>query len=224
MATNPKIAAVTLSPTIGRLLGHPLYNPIYEAASELGLPVVIHRGIDAITDAPTGIAAGAPYTFAEYQTLSPLSVTTNMMSLITNGVFARFPRLRFYVVGVGVLWAEAMLLRIDTLWRSLRRDFPWVIEPPSEYFARQVRIGLYGLELGSPDTLRRLFEHKPHLRELLCYGSGYPSWDTAWPAKVKDVVPAEWHGDVFHVNAERWFRWPPREHEPAVVASERAAR
>src|SRR5207248_161100 len=42
MAQNPKIAAVTLSPSIGRLLGHPLYNPIYEAAAELGLPVVIH--------------------------------------------------------------------------------------------------------------------------------------------------------------------------------------
>jgi uncharacterized protein len=211
MAEHPQIAAVTLSPSIGRLLGHPLYNPIYEGAAELGLPVVVHRGIDTITDAPTGTAAGPPYTFAEYHTLAPLALMTNIMSLATNGVFARFPSLRFFIVGGGLAWVDSLLLRIDALWRSLRRDFPWVHEPPSAYFDRQVRISAYGLERGAPDVLGRLCESKPHLRELVCYASGYPSWDTVWPEEIETLFPAEWREDILHGNAEQWFRWgaPP---------------
>jgi uncharacterized protein len=220
MAAHPKIAAVTISPTIGRLLGHPLYYPIYEAAAGLGLPVVIHRGIDTITDAPTGTAAGAPYTFAEYQTLAPLALMTNVMSLITNGVLARYPELRFYVVGGGLGWVDSLLLRIDTLWRSLRRDFPWVHEPPTEYFRRQIRISTYGLERGSPEALQRLVERKPHLRQLVCYGSGYPSWDTVWPEDIEQLFPADWREDVFHGNAEQWFRWHPADQQPTAAAVE----
>ena len=223
IAKHPQIAAVTLSPSIGRLLGHPLYNPIYEAASELGLPVVLHRGIDTMTDAPTGTAAGAPYTFAEYRTLAPLALMTNVMSLVTNGVFARYPKLRFFVVGGGLSWVDSMLLRVDTLWRSLRRDFPWVTEPPSTYFARQVRISTFGMETGSPETLRRLLELKPHLRDLLCFGSGYPSWDSVTPDQVRELLPADWHEDVMQGNAERWFRWNGPDHVAEPTVSEAAA-
>lgn len=207
VATHPRIAGVTLSPSVGRLLGHPLYNPIYEAAAELGLPVVLHRGIDTMTDAPTGTAAGAPYTFAEYQTLAPLALMTNLMSLITNGVFARYPELRVFVVGGGLSWVDSMLMRMDTLWRSLRRDLPWVTEPPSAYFARQVRISSYGIESGSPDILRRLVDAKPHLRELICFGSGYPSWDSLDPGEVEQLIPPDWREDVMNNNAAAWFRW-----------------
>jgi uncharacterized protein len=222
VAEHPQIAAVTLSPSIGRLLGHPLYNPIYEAAAELGLPIVVHRGIDTMTDAPTGTAAGAPYTFAEYQTLAPLALMTNVMSLVTNGVFARYPDLRFYIVGGGLGWVDSMLLRVDTLWRSLRRDFPWVTEPPSTYFDRQVRISTYGMESRTPDTLRRLTELKPHLRQLVCFGSGYPSWDSLGPDDVRALLPIEWHDDVMHNNADGWFRWDgPR--APSAVGARVAA-
>jgi uncharacterized protein len=220
VAENPKIAAVNLSPSIGRLLGHPLYNPIYAAAEELGLPIVIHRGIDTITDAPTGVAAGAPYTFAEYRTLAPLALMTNMMSLVTNGVFARFPDLRFYIVGGGLFWVDALLLRIDTLWRSLRRDFPWVVEPPSAYFDRQVRISTYGMETGTPENLRRLLEHKPHLRQLTCFGSGYPSWDSLHVEEARTLLPVEWHDDVLDGNAEAWFRWDGVRRTSTARASE----
>jgi predicted TIM-barrel fold metal-dependent hydrolase len=206
VAASPKIAAVTLSPSIGRLLGHPLYNPIYEAAAELGLPVIVHRGIDTMTDAPTGVAAGAPYTFAEYRALAPLALTSNITSLVVNGVFARYPKLRLFVVGGGLAWVEAMLLRIDTLWRSLRRDFPWVHEPPRAYVERQLMLSSYGIERAS-DNIRRLVERRPQLQHMVCYGSGYPSWDTQWPEELEQLFPAEWHADVFSDNADRWFRW-----------------
>jgi predicted TIM-barrel fold metal-dependent hydrolase len=219
IGSHPKIAAVTLSPTLGRLLGHPIYNPIYKAASELGLPIVLHRGIDTMTDSPSGTAGGAPYTFAEYQTLAPLALTSNITSLVVNGVFARFPDLRVFVVGGGMMWVDSMLLRIDTLWRSLRRDFPWVHEAPREYFKRQVRISTYGLERTRPEVLARLFEGNPEYREFTCYGSCYPSWDTGWPEDVEALFPAEWHQDVLHDNADAWFRWGPRA-APASAGAE----
>ena len=210
VAANPRIAAVAVSPSIGRLLGHPLYHPIYAAAAELGLPVVLNRGIDAITDAPTGTAGGAPYTFAEYRTLAPLALMTNVTSLVVNGVFERFPDLRVYVSGGGITWLDAMLLRVDTLWRSLRSDFPWVKEAPSEYLRRGLRVSTYGIEAGVPETLRRLAERKPHLREMLIYGSGWPRWDTTGPDAVAELLPADWRDEVFGANAASWFRWESR--------------
>jgi uncharacterized protein len=210
VAANPRIAAVAVSPSIGRLLGHPLYHPIYEAAAELGLPVVINRGIDAITDAPTGTAGGAPYTFAEYRTLAPLALTTNITSIVVNGVFERYPALRLYASGAGITWLDAMFLRVDTLWRSLRSDFPWVKEAPSEYLRRGLRVGTYGIEAGAPDTIRRLAERKPHLREMLVYGSGWPRWDTTGPREVAELLPTDWHEEVFTGNAAGWFRWESR--------------
>ena len=53
-----------------------------------------------------------------------------------------------------------------------------------------------------PDTVRRLFDQRPHLRNLVCYGSGYPSWDTIWPETVEELAPADWHADLLHNNAE----------------------
>lgn len=207
VAENPQVAGVSISPSIGRLLGHPLYHPIYAAAAELGLPIVIKRGIDAITDAPTGTAGGAPYTFAEYRTLAPLALATNVTSLIVNGVFAGYPELRVYVIGGGITWVDAMLLRVDTLWRSLRRDLPWVTEAPSEYLHRNLRIGTYGIESGAPDAVRRLCEQRPHLRDLLIYGSGWPRADAARREEVAALLPAEWHAQVFGENAATWFRF-----------------
>jgi predicted TIM-barrel fold metal-dependent hydrolase len=200
-------AALFAINAIGPLAGHPVYHPIYEAAAEVGLPIVFHRGLDALPDMPTSIAGGAPGSFAEYMTMSPAAVINQLMSLITHGALPKYPDLRVYLVGAGVSWIPGVLRRMELMMRSLRREIPWVREEPTEYFERQVRVSTYGIELGAPAALERLFASHPGLADVLCYGSGYPSWDTAAPADVSDVLPAEWHDRVFHDNAAEWFRW-----------------
>ena len=47
----------------------------------------------------------------------------------------------------------------------------------------------------------------PDLEDLLVYGSGFPSWDMATPAEMRDALPAGWHAKVLAENAAGWLRW-----------------
>ncbi len=50
---HPRIAeALFVANGAGKPLGHPVYDPIYEAASEVGLPVAIHIGGDTFLSEP----------------------------------------------------------------------------------------------------------------------------------------------------------------------------
>ena len=70
---NPRMAAVHLGVSgLARPFGHPSYAPIFEAAHELGLPIVIQSGADQTVEAPAAVAsAGTPGTFAEFRVLGP---------------------------------------------------------------------------------------------------------------------------------------------------------
>ena len=206
---HPQIAGVLMGAGIGKLFGHPLYYPIYEAAVELDLPIVVHRGLDAIpeTELSAGPAGGPPMTFAEYDTIAPLAVINQVMSLITNGVFTRYPALRVCVVGTGIAWVPGWLRRMELIFKALRREVPWVRRTPTEYFYEHVRVSTYGIERGRPESLTNFVSIHPELRELICYGSGFPSWDTTGIAEAESLFPDSWHASVFADNAERWFRW-----------------
>lgn len=209
VGSNPKIAGVLMGAGLGKLFGHPLYYPIYQAAAELDLPIVIHRGLDAIpeTETSSGPAGGPPLTFAEYDTISPLAVTSQVLSMITGGVFERFPRLRVCLVGTGVTWIPSWLRRLEILYKAERRDVPWMRRHPTEYVQRHVRVSTYGLELGGRGMLQRFLAVHPELSELLVYGSGYPSWDTDPISDIENTFPVDWHDAILGNNAQSWFRW-----------------
>ncbi len=210
--SHPQIAGVLLAANaIGKSFGHPLYHPIYEAAIENDLPVIIHRGGDGLMDQPSMPTAGAlPLTFAEYSALSAGALASHVSNLISMGVFETYPDLRIHVVG-GIAWVPGLLYRMEIAWLGHRREVPWVRESPEDYFRRHFRISTYGLELASrPGTIERLARAFPPFAELVCFGSGYPSWDTISVADVARVFPAEWNPDILAGNAERWFRWGSR--------------
>jgi predicted TIM-barrel fold metal-dependent hydrolase len=209
---HEKMVAVLLAANgLGKLFGHPVYHPIFEAAAELDLPVVIHRGGDAVPDsAPaSAVAGGPPLSFVEYSTVAPVALFSHILSIVSNGVLLRYPNLRICVTGAGVSWVPGMLRRLELAWTALRREVPWVKESPTETFHRQVRVSTYGLERdGGRDIVRRMAEQHEELGRLFVYGSGYPSWDTLTPADIKETFPAEWHERILSENAEEWFRWP----------------
>jgi predicted TIM-barrel fold metal-dependent hydrolase len=208
LAPNPKIAAALFATNaIGQLAGHPIYHPIYEAAAETGLPVIFHRGLDALPDVPVAPAGGPPGSFAEYIAMAPSAQISQLVSLLTNGVFAKYPELRVYFVGAGVSWIPGVIRRLELMMRALRREIPWVTESPTEYFERQIRISTYGIERGAPEALDRLFTTHPFLETFLCHGSGYPSWDMTGPEEVAELFPESWRASVLHDNAAGWFRW-----------------
>lgn len=75
-------------------LGQKCYWPIYEAASECGLPVAVHPGAECRGMA-NGFVAGAPSTYLEWHTNIPQNYMGHLTSLLCEGVFEKFPKLKF---------------------------------------------------------------------------------------------------------------------------------
>jgi predicted TIM-barrel fold metal-dependent hydrolase len=208
---HPQMVGVLMAGNgIGKPFGHPLCLPIYEAAAELGLPVVIHAGGDAVPDATTQTAAGGlPATFGEYRALAAQSLMTHLVSLVGQGVFERLPELRVVFAGAGVAWIPSLLWRFDTNYKGFRRETPWVKEHPSAYFRRHARVATFPLDAPQDRAgLIRSLEAFRGLEDVLCYGSGFPDRDSDLADEVRDALPEDWRRRVMHDNADALFPWP----------------
>jgi predicted TIM-barrel fold metal-dependent hydrolase len=214
VGAHPRIVGALMAANgLGKLFGHPAYHPIYAAAAELDLPVMLHAGGDAIPDALTHpTAGGLPSTFGEVSALAFSAMMTHVQSLIVQGVFEKYPDLRVVAAGAGTAWIPGLFFRLDVNWRGLRREVPWVRRVPSEYFREHVRVTTWPLDRpAEPERLVRLLNAFGGAEDLLCFASGYPHWNADTAADVAARLPEAWHAKVFHDNAAAWFRWPERE-------------
>jgi predicted TIM-barrel fold metal-dependent hydrolase len=216
IGAHPQIVAVSLGTnTLGRKFGHPVYNPVYEAAAELGLPLVLQLGSDASAlvesfAAPTG--GGAAATHGEWRALGNHSHMSHVASLIYQGVFVRYPGLKLLLIGGGAAWIPGYLARLDYWHKALQLDVPWLDEQPSETFLRQCRVTTWGLESpADPERLVKLLSTlpEPGASQLLIYTSRYPKGDAEPLESLRARLPESWHRGIFRENAESFFRWPP---------------
>jgi predicted TIM-barrel fold metal-dependent hydrolase len=101
---HSQVCAVAVPP-IAMALGNRYWWPVYEAAQELDLPILLHvTGAEGIYAGAPMPAGGQPDTYIErYVTLSQ-AAEANLTSLIMNGIFERFPRLRVLFVEYGFVW------------------------------------------------------------------------------------------------------------------------
>ena len=220
VGTHPRMVGVLMGANgTGLLSGHSHYFPIYKAAAELGLPIVIEAGLESnIYTLTHHSAGGPPVTYAEYRILADQALTGHLGSLIAQGVFERFPGLKVLVMGAGADWLGPMMTRFDFKFDSHGREVPWAPKRPSHYLRESVRFTTYPLDVESdPGLLVKLLQTVDGIEDLLVYASGYPNWDAELVAGVQHTLPAEWHAKVFHDNAAGFFAWPSaseKDHQP----------
>jgi uncharacterized protein len=212
LGDNEQFVAVALGANgLGRPFGHPVYQPIYAAAAELGLPLVLQAGSDSMADVPGApTAISPPMTYAESRILSAQSLMPHLISMLMAGVFDLFPDLKVLVVGGGAAWVPSLLWRLDFNVKFTRRlEAPWMRMTSTEYFTRHVRLGTYGLEAPPrPERLAQVLRTVPSIDSMLIYTSGYPNDDGEPPEAIAVRLPAEWHQRVFRDNALAFYRWP----------------
>lgn len=208
---HPRMVGVALGANgLGRGFGHAVHHPIHEAAAELGLPLVLQAGSDAVSSLDaTPTAGGLPATYAQYATHAPHAMMGHVASLIMQGVFERFPSLRVLCVGGGAMWLPAYAWRLDYWFKTNFREAPWLTRLPSEYLADHLRLATHSLEAPA-DTARLAAALRtwPGIERQLVYASAYPERTSESPTSISRRLPSEWHAAVFHDNASELFRFP----------------
>jgi predicted TIM-barrel fold metal-dependent hydrolase len=166
-------------------LGRRQYWPVYETATRLGLPLGIHAG-SSYRHPPTSL--GWPSWYAEDYSAQSQGFQSQVASLVCEGAFAKFPKLKVVLLESGVTWLPAFLWRLSKFWRGVRAEVPWVDRSPCDIVRDHVRLTIQPFD--GPDDPALVAQLVDHLQsdDMLLYSSDFPHWqfdgDDAMPAGI----------------------------------------
>jgi uncharacterized protein len=217
-AGHPRMAGVLLVlNSLGKPFGHPVYDPIYRAACDAGRPVAIH-----LSGAPEcrDVAGGNPMTMLEQYPLYPQMGVHSVTSMITSGLFEKFPALRVLFLEWGFTWLPALAQRLDAIFPVLRAESPLVRRRPSEVIREHLRFSSQPFEYVPAEQLMTVLGAFDGFEDVLCFSSDYPHWDGDLPTYIASRLPRSWHRKVFYENATRFFGFEPaNKADAAIMAS-----
>jgi uncharacterized protein len=187
------------------LYGNRRYYPVYEAALRHDLAIGIHFGGNPGSP-PTGV--GWPSFYIEEYVGSSHIFQSQVISLVTEGVFDKFPTLRVALLESGVTWLPSLMWRLDKEWKGLRKEVPWVRRLPSEYMREHIRLTTQPMDLPANDDIPAILDQLD-AEEMLMFASDFPHNHTpASPAAFLEHVPAETARKIMRDNAASFYRLP----------------
>lgn len=192
--------------------GHRSFHPIYEAAVQYDLPVAIHPGSEGRGIAGRPSIHGYPGSYFEWHTNLATSYMTHLISLVSEGVFQKFPTLKFVLVEGGVSWLPPILWRFDKNWKSLRMTAPWLDRPPSEIVFDHFLLTTQPIEEPhNTQHLHQLLAMFP-AEKMLMFSSDFPHWDGDTPDFSMRILPPDLRSAVMWETASRLYKLPVAEH------------
>jgi predicted TIM-barrel fold metal-dependent hydrolase len=205
-AKHPGIVGVYL-PCAGvdPLWGHRKYDPIYRAAEESDLPVLLHSVTVLHPVYPFNIQV-FDTNFARHSVSHSIAIMVNLVHMMTTGVPVRFPALRIAVCETGVFWIPFLMQRLDKEYVENRREVPFLTDRPSRYMKKF----FYATqpieepeELKDVATMVSLFDGE----DQTIFASDWPHHDFDHPSKLYQVpFSNEVRRKIFGENALRLFK------------------
>jgi uncharacterized protein len=203
---KPGIVGINLR-VVNIPLGKRHFWPIYEIAEEYGLPIVIHPDAENTAEYSPGQAIGPASTYIEWHSTLPIIAMRQIPSLVFEGVFEKFPKLKVAFIEYGFAWLPHLMWRLDKNWKGLRQEVPWLKMPPSEYIRKNIRLGTQPIEEPfKPNHLLELIQ-MINAEEMLLFCSDYPHWDGDNLQKVFLRFPEDLKRKIYYENAMETFRF-----------------
>jgi uncharacterized protein len=144
------LRGVTLpgEPQLGGLpdLGQPVWEPLYEAMSDLELPINIHIGASKISsDKITSHWASQParQTKPINAVQSELANSRFVANMLVSDLLIRYPKLKWVSVESGIGWLPYVFERIDYDYRERFPEYPDFPDPVLPPAAEMFRKGIY---------------------------------------------------------------------------------
>lgn len=195
---------VIISPKSSEPLGRRKYWPIYAAAEEAGIPIGLHPAAVPGGNPSSGTGWGTYY-MQEHYTFGTTQVG-NVVSMIVEGIFERFPRLKVALIESGFSWAPALGWRMDQQWQTMRKEVPHLKRPPSEYLRDHFWYCTQPMEEPEkPEYITDIIDWIGWDR--LMFSSDYPHWDYDDPKHVLSFkMTDQQRAGILRGNAKALYR------------------
>ena len=185
LGNDPGFVQVLLLVRSEKPYGKQYYWPIYEAAQQYGLPIAIHAGGN--TGYPI-MPVGWPSHYIEDYVSQAQAFQSQLISLISEGVFSKFPKLKVVFTESGFTWVPSLMWRFDKNWKGLRREIPWVDRLPSEIMKDHLRLTTQPMDEPSNSIFLLEILEQIGSEEMLLFSTDYPHWHFD---KKEEAIPSE---------------------------------
>ncbi|MDD9987358.1 MAG: amidohydrolase family protein [Spirochaetaceae bacterium] len=204
---RPDTAAVHVPLNTARPFGNRCHDPIWEACAEHDLPVIAHIGGGGPSgNTPTPV--GYPTYYMETRLARQSVAMAQAASLIVEGVFEKFPTLKFGIIETQQMWAVSLMWQLDFDWKAIGDQTPWLKRLPSEYFREHIRVGTQPMhEPEVPEHLLPSLEML-HAGETLIFCSDFPHFDQNDPVTALPDISDHLRRRIFSDNALEMLRVP----------------
>ena len=166
------------------LLGKPAYDPIYEEAQRLDVPITVH-GSGRLNGSVDEFLFER---FIQVHSLGhPFTQMKQFVSIMFEGVPERFPALRLAFLEAGCGWTVFLLDRMDERYHLRAHvEAPLLTKTPSEYVADgNIYFSLETDERMLPETMRILGD------DIFVFASDFPHWDGEYPENMRHLLARE---------------------------------
>jgi predicted TIM-barrel fold metal-dependent hydrolase len=199
---NPSFLQVLLPVRSARPYGHRDFFPMFDAIASLGLTVGLHFG-GSTGSAPT--ASGYPSTYIEEYVGMAQAAQTQINSLLSSGVFARLPSLRFALLECGFAWVPSVMWALDKRWKGLRREIPWVSRPPSDYLREHFKASMQPLDIPLDALLLHEVLDDIGCKDFIMYSSDFPHREPSEAAGLVGLFDVERQDALLSRSAEATY-------------------
>ncbi|MBY4039197.1 amidohydrolase family protein [Rhodococcus fascians] len=201
---HPKMVQIGLPLQTQNPYGRSQYAPLWQAASDAGLPVAVHWEMGlGITHPPT--PSGVARTYAHHGAYIPMTFVWHLLNMIPEGVFEKFPDLR-------MIWADGaadlltpFIWRMDTFGRPHLEQTPWAPRMPSDYLLNR-NYFVHSLMDGPGDAdFAAEWLRMTGKEDMVMFGSSYPDWQLVSPEDLPSAWTDEQRAKVLGGNARSVF-------------------
>jgi hypothetical protein len=145
------------------------------------------------------------YYFEEHHT-NVQTLQSVVASIVLEGVFERFPDLRWVIIEPGFAWVPPLAWRLDKLFERMRDEVPHLKMKPSEYIRRNIWFTTQPIdEPERPGDLEKVIEWIGHDR--LMFSTDYPHWDFDDPSHALNLkIPEAQRQRILRGNAIDFYK------------------
>lgn len=205
-ADHPYMSQVLINAEPRPAWGHPMYDPIWEAATRHGIPVACHLGRGQHNELPMSPVGFMTYNHDLMVSYSMLAAN-QVMSLVFDGVFDRFPDLQIVFIEHAFNWILPLMWRMDAVYAA-RGPENGLKRKPSEYVKDHIWFTTQPLDYPENKTELTNALEWMEADKLLLFSSDYPHWTFDDPQWVAKHLPEQWREQIMFENAIELFDLP----------------